>query len=229
MINHLGTHLPYVQLNELKGKLIVIEGPDGSGRSTQILEIKQWLEVLGYSVYDTGIKRSSLVGEELHKILQGNTLSHRTMTLFYATDFADQLVNNIIPALRSGAIVLCDRYIYTLMARHIVRQGQKEWVEALFSFALKPHIVMYLKVSEDILISRNIQKNSHFNYWESGLDLGNSESVYDSFKTYQSQLKSIFLSFCDSHKLQIIDGDLHKDTITDQLKLAIKPILNLTL
>ena len=92
MINHLGTHLPYVQLNELKGKLIVIEGPDGSGRSTQILEIKQWLEVLGYSVYDTGIKRSSLVGEELHKILQGNTLSHRTMTLFYATDFADQLV-----------------------------------------------------------------------------------------------------------------------------------------
>jgi dTMP kinase len=116
-----GTRLPGCDASQLRGKLIVLEGADGSGRSTQIEQLNAWLENLGYATVNVGLKRSMLVAEELDTAQQGNILSHTTRSLFYATDFADQLENRIIPALKAGFIVVADRYIYTLMARDIVR------------------------------------------------------------------------------------------------------------
>lgn len=129
-----GTPLPGCDPRQLQGKLIVLEGADGSGRSTQIEMINAWLENLGYATVNVGLKRSTLVAEELDAAQQGNVLGHTTRSLFYATDFADQLENRIIPALRAGFIVVADRYIYTLMARDIVRGADREWVKSLISY-----------------------------------------------------------------------------------------------
>ncbi len=139
-----GTAPPGVDLGELHGKLIVIEGADGSGRSTQIRVLREWLEGEGQAVVDFGLRRSTLVSSELSKAKQGNILGHLTRSLFYATDFVDQMENVIVPALRAGFVVLCDRYIYTLMARDVVRGARREWVESLFSVAIVPDVVFYL-------------------------------------------------------------------------------------
>src|SRR5688572_31437762 len=114
-----GHGLPGVDLEKLGGKLIAVEGADGSGRSTQIAKLVDWLEASGHATVQVGLKRSTLVSEELEKAQQGNILSHTTLSLFYATDFADQMENIIMPALRAGFMVLADRYIYTLMARDL--------------------------------------------------------------------------------------------------------------
>ncbi len=116
-----GKFLPGMRLSDLSGKLIVIEGTDGAGRTTQIDLLKPWLEELGHAVLDTGMTRSRLAGDGIRRAKEGNNLGHVTQSLFYATDFIDRLENDIIPALRAGFIVLTDRYIYSLMARAIVR------------------------------------------------------------------------------------------------------------
>src|SRR5688572_20504501 len=126
-----GHGIPEVDLQKLAGKLIVVEGADGSGRSTQIARVVDWLEASGHATVQVGLKRSTLVSEELEKAQQGNILSHTTLSLFYATDFADQLENIIMPALRAGFMVLADRYIYTLMARDLVRGMDETWLKNL--------------------------------------------------------------------------------------------------
>src|SRR6476661_3388510 len=143
--------LPNVNLDELKGKLVVIEGTDGVGRSTHTNLLKQWLENNGHAVLDTGMTRSALAGAGLKAAKEGHTLGWITMTLFYATDFADRLENEIIPALRAGFIVLTDRYIYSLMARATVRGADAQWVKGVYEFALKPDTVVYLRANVDDL------------------------------------------------------------------------------
>jgi dTMP kinase len=130
-----GEGLPDVDLDELKGKLIVLEGTDGVGRSTHIRLLKDSLENSGHAVLDTGMTRSALAGKRLKLAKEGHTLGGITMSLFYATDFADRLENEIIPALRAGFIVLTDRYIYSLMARAIVRGADPEWLREVYGFA----------------------------------------------------------------------------------------------
>ena len=136
-----GHGIPKVELEKLAGRLIVVEGADGSGRSTQIAMLVQWLEGSGHATTQVGLKRSSLVSEELEQAQQGNILSRTTLSLFYATDFADQLENIILPALKSGFIVLADRYIYTLMARDMVRGMDEAWLRNLYGIALEPDAV----------------------------------------------------------------------------------------
>ena len=128
----IGHSLPGVKPGELTGRLIVIEGADGSGRSTQIRRLVDWLEASGHATTQVGLKRSNLASEELESAKNGNILNRTTLSLFYATDFADQLENIIIPSLRAGFIVLADRYIYTLMARDMVRGLDKDWVKSLY-------------------------------------------------------------------------------------------------
>src|SRR5215813_11851303 len=138
--NFFGEGLPEIDLDELKGKLIVIEGTDGVGRSTHVGLLKQWLENHGHAVLDTGMTRSALAGAGLKVAKEGHTLGWITMSLFYATDFADRLENEMIPALRAGFIVITDRYIYSLMARALVRGADPEWVRQVHDFALKPDV-----------------------------------------------------------------------------------------
>src|SRR5580765_5534724 len=165
-----GQGLPAVEAGELKGKLVVVEGTDGVGRSTHIGLLKEWLEGKGHAVLGTGMTRSALAGKGLKAAKEGHTLGGITMSLFYATDFADRLENEMIPALRAGFVVLTDRYIYSLMARSIVRGADPEWIRDVCSFALKPDAVFYLRLKVDDLITRVIQ-TSGFDYWESGMDL----------------------------------------------------------
>src|SRR5882757_7323307 len=187
-----GHGIPGVNLEELVGKLIVVEGADGSGRSTQIAQLVDWLETSGHATVQVGLKRSTLVSEELDRAQEGNTLSRTTLSLFYATDFADQLENIILPALRAGQMVLADRYIYTLMARDIVRGMDEKWLKNLYGMALVPDAVFYLNVAPEELIQRNFAKNQALDYWESGMDLGLSRDMFDSFVKYQTAMGKIF-------------------------------------
>lgn len=226
MAKFYGEGLPHCDVRTLSGKLLVIEGADASGRTSQINAIKSWLENQGYSVIDVGIKRSTLVSEELIEAQKGNTLFHTTMSLFYATDFADQLENKIIPALRSGAVVLCDRYIYTLMARDTVRGASPGWLEKIYEFALIPHLVLYLQVDPERLVERYFEKNLRLGYWESGMDLGLAGNVFDSFILYQKKIKEAFLELRKKFPFHIIDGHQSIEEITKEIQRNISPILD---
>jgi dTMP kinase len=222
-----GKGLPNVDLALLKGKLIVIEGADGSGRSTQIALLRDWLERLGYPTAEIGLKRSNLVGRELEEVKQGNILSPLTFSLFYATDFADQLENIIIPALRADFIVLADRYIYTLMARDIVRGVDPEWVKEMYSIALVPDAVFYLKVSPQELAERNFRKNGMLDYWESGMDIQRSGDMFDCFTRYQRQMQKLFLTMQRSYGFEIINANRSPRPISRDLSAKIESLLGL--
>jgi dTMP kinase len=222
-----GRALPNVDLSLLKGKLIVIEGADGSGRSTQIAPLRDWLERLGYPTAEIGLKRSTLVGRELEEVKRGNILSPLTFSLFYATDFIDQLENIIIPALRADFIVLADRYIYTLMARDIVRGVDPEWVKEMYSIALVPDAVFYLKVSPQELAERNFRKNGMLDYWESGMDIQRSGDMFDCFIRYQRQMQKQFLTMQRIYNFEIINANRSPQPISQELKAKIERLMGL--
>src|SRR5437764_13986494 len=201
-----GHGVPRVELEKLAGKLIVVEGADGSGRSTQIAHLVQWLEGGGHATVQVGLKRSTLVSEELEQAKQGNILSRTTLSLFYATDFADQLENMILPALKAGFVVLADRYIYTLMARDMVRGMDEAWLKNLYGLALEPDAVFYLPVEPQELVQRNLAKNATLDYWDSGMDLGLFRDMFDSFLKYQTAMQSAFKELQKTYGFQIVDA-----------------------
>jgi dTMP kinase len=212
-----GEGLPEIDLNELKGKLIVLEGTDGVGRSTHIGLLKQWLENHGHAVLDTGMTRSALAGKRLKQAKEGHTLGGITMSLFYATDLADRLENEIIPALRAGFIVLTDRYIYSLMARAIVRGADPEWMSEVYGFALKPDAIFYLRVGIDDLVTRVLQSTG-FEYWESGMDLHMGEDLYESFVRYQKWLLAEFDKMVEVYGFQPIDASGTVEEVFKELR-----------
>ncbi len=220
-----GKGLPDVNPESLKGKLIVIEGPDGSGRSTQVEFIKAWLESRGHAIVDVGLKRSNLVSKQLSQILQGNVLNPVTLSLFYATDFADQLENIIVPALKAGFMVLADRYIYTLMARDIVRGADRPWVESIYGMAVVPDVVFYLKINPKPLVERNFLKNATLNYWESGMDLGLSRDMFDSFIRYQRLIQAEFMRMHAIYGFNIVDANRSARRVSLELQAKIENLL----
>jgi len=223
-----GRPLPEVRDTNFAGKLFAIEGADGSGRSTQIAQLSQWLEANGFAVRHMGLRRSNLVAEELEDAKQGNVLTHTTLSLFYATDFFDQLVHEIIPALRAGLIVLADRYIYTLMARDIVRGAERAWTRNLYSPALLPDAVFYFRVGARQLVERNFQKNPTLDYWESGMDLGLSRDMFDSFVKYQRLLATEYQRLAKDHAFTVINANLRVETMQRDLRRQIGRHLGLT-
>src|SRR4026209_2696185 len=152
-----GRGIPSLPIHEYPGKLIAIEGTDGVGRSTQIQLLREWLEVQGYGVIETGWTRSELMQPTIELAKASNTLNKLTFVLLYATDFADRLEKEIIPALKAGFIVLSDRYVFTAMARAGVRGVDRTWMRNLYGFAIAPHLVFYLKIDEKMLIRRVLQ------------------------------------------------------------------------
>jgi dTMP kinase len=220
-----GQGLPRLDAQTLTGKLIVVEGADGSGRSTQISRLVQWLEGCGHHTVQVGLKQSSLVSEELEQAQQGNILSRTTLSLFYATDFADQLENNILPALRAGSMVLADRYIYTLMARDLVRGMDEDWLRNLYGIALVPDAVFYLEVRPELLVQRVCAKNQALDYWESGLDLGLSRDMFDSFLKYQGLMRETFRRLQGTYGFQIVNGERSPAEINEDLKRKIEDVL----
>jgi len=220
-----GHGIPGVVPEELVGKLIAVEGADGSGRSTQIARLVQWLETCGHATVQVGLKRSTLVSEELDRAQEGNILSRTTLSLFYATDFADQLENIILPALKAGFIVLADRYIYTLMARDMVRGMDEAWLKNIYGVALEPDAVFYLAVEAEELVQRNLSKSATLDYWESGMDLGFSRDMFDSFVQYQNAMQSAFRQLQKIYGFNIVDGNRPVDAINGELQKKITAVL----
>jgi dTMP kinase len=220
-----GRGLPGVSPKELGGKLIVLEGADGSGRSTQAELLTAWLERKGFATVNVGLNRSTLVSRELSRAKQGNVLSRRTLSLFYATDFADQLENRIVPALKAGFVVLADRYIYTLIARDVARGGDRAWLESLYGIAIVPDIVFYLRVSPRQLIERNFQKHATLDYWESGMDLGLSSDMFESFLKFQGLIQAEFERMQRTYGFDILNGNRSIRAVAKDLQARVEPIL----
>jgi len=220
-----GVVLPRMNLADLTGKLIVIEGTDGVGRTTQINLLKPWLEQQGRAVLETGITRSSLAGRGIKQAKAGHTLGRVTLSLFYATDFADRLENEIVAALRAGFVVLTDRYIYSLMARAIVRGVDANWIRHVYSFAPKPDAVFYLRISVDELIPRVVFSRG-FNYWESGMDVHPSEDMYESFRKYQTALLVQFDRLAEEYGFEVVDASPDSRTVFDRLRDGVARVLS---
>jgi len=222
-----GRALPELKDTAFPGRLLVLEGPDGSGRSTQILRLSSWLEANGYAVQFMGLSRSHLAAEELEEAKQSNLLTRTTRSLFYATDFFEQLINVIVPALRAGFIVIADRYIYTLMAREIVRGTDREWVRNVYNGALLPDAVFYIKVGARNLIERNFLKKATLDYWESGMDLGLSRDMFESFVKYQRLIQTEFTRMQSEFEFETVNGNLGIDRIQQNLRKSISRLLQI--
>ena len=226
LLQFYGEGLPYLKNTEIKGRLIVIEGPDGSGRSTQIQTIIAKLESDGHAVVNTGLKRSELIGQGILDAKQKLPLGKKTLTLFYAADFVDQLEHKIIPALQAGYIVLADRYIYTLIARGIVRGLSRRWSHDLFGFAPKADLVFYIDVKPDELFHRVFQKYGTLDYYESGADIGFSDDLYDSFIQYQLRMAKQFATMAKQYHMVRIDGNKSIPEVNAALQTRIDKYLN---
>jgi dTMP kinase len=220
-----GQGIPRVDPQELSGKLIVIEGADGVGRSTQIRLLKQWLETKGHAVLASRMTRSALAGKGLRQAKKGTTLGRVTMALFYASDFADRLQHEVIPALKAGFIVLTDRYVYTLAARALVRGIDPNWIREVYGFALQPDRIFYLRAGVDDLVTRVLQKGG-FDYWESGMDLHLGDDMYESFVEYQNRITGQFDKMIEDYGFGVIDASRSVPEVFTVLKDQISEVVN---
>jgi dTMP kinase len=222
--SYYGYGIPYLPIEGYPGKIIAVEGTDGVGRSTQISLLREWLEVQGYGVIETGWTRSELMQPTIDLAKASNTLNKLTFVLLYATDFADRLEKEIIPALKAGFIVLSDRYIFTAMARAGVRGVDRAWIRNLYGFAIAPHLVFYLKVDEKTLIRRVLQARG-MDYWESGMDLKLGDDIYESFRAYQRALLKEYASMSDEFGFRVLDARRKIEVIQDELRRQIGAFL----
>ncbi len=210
--------LPGIDPAELHGKLVVIEGPDAVGRSTQVARLRQWLEQEGHAVLDTGMARSALAGKGIKEAMLGNTLGPIAMTLFYTTDFADRLENEIVPALRAGFVVLIDRYIFSIMARAVARGEDRRWIEQVAGFALVPHAVYYLRAGVDDLVRRVVLGRGAFDYWESGMDMRFGADMHEGFVRYQSRIIRALDLMAKRYDFTVVDASRPADAIFKELQ-----------
>jgi len=219
-----GSGLPYVEMGSYPGKIIALEGTDGVGRSTQIRLLREWLEVQGYGVVETGWTRSVLMQPTIELAKSSNTLNKLTFVLLYATDFADRLEKEIIPALKAGFVVLADRYIFTALARARVRGVDRAYLRNLYGFALAPHLVFYLRIDVDTLIARVLQSGG-MDFWESGMDMKLGDDIYESFRTYQTKLLREYNALADEFGFRTLDARQPIDRIQQELRRQIGPFL----
>ncbi|MGH9738718.1 MAG: dTMP kinase [Candidatus Acidiferrales bacterium] len=216
-----GTPLPGVNPEELSGSLIVVEGTDGSGRSTQIALLTEWLESEGFAVETMGLRRSFLVGDDIDALLAENAVTRMTLALMYSTDFFDQLERRILPALRSGLIVLADRYIFTLIARAAVRGIGRDYLHGIYEIALRPDLTFWLDVRPEVAFDREFKKSQTISYWESGRDMSLSNDLFQSFIRYQSMIKREFEYLSKRHGFLEMDGEASVSEVNRELRKKI--------
>jgi dTMP kinase len=219
-----GERPPGIEWSDLPGRLIVIEGTDGVGRSTHVRLLKEWLEARGYAVVNTGLRRSRLAGRGIERAKRGNTLDPLTLNLLYATDFWDQMERQTLPALRAGMVALVDRYIFSLIVRARVRGLSAEWLENLYGFALVPDLVVYLDIDIDHLVPR-VLSTTGFDYWESGQDYLPNPDVYHNFVEHQTRLLSEFRRLAREHAFTTVDARGSISEVFDGLCQVIEPVL----
>ena len=207
--------------SEITGSLVVIEGMDGSGRSTQIALLQEWLESEGFAVQTSGLRRSNLVGRDIDELLAKNAVTRLTLALMYATDFFDQVEHRILPALRSGTVVLADRFIFTLIARGVVRGINRDYMGGLYAMALRPHLTFWLNVRPETAFGREFKKAQAISYWEAGRDMSLSHDLYWSFIRYQTMIKREFEVMAKRHGFIELDGEASVSTVNKQLRQRI--------
>ena len=222
-----GTALPGLEREPYPGKLIVIEGTDGVGRSTHIALLRSWLESRGHAVLDTGMTRSVLAGRGIKEAKRGHTLGRLTMQLFYATDFADRLENEMLPALRAGFIVFTDRYIYSAIARAVMRGADPSWMRSIYGIALVPDAIFYLRIqSATELVTRLLESGRGFDYWESGMDVHVSTDFYDSFIEYQTRLLREFDRMTGEYGFRVVDASRSVRRVAADLRRTVARVID---
>jgi dTMP kinase len=219
-----GHGLPYARIDDLKGALITLEGTDGVGRTTQMSSLKQWLEVQGYGVIETGWTRSELMSETIMAAKAGHSLNNLTFSLLYATDFADRLEKIVIPALRSGFVVLADRYVFTAFARSIVRGAAPAWIRNVFGFAVNPDLTLYLKLDVDALLPRLLESR-RIDFWEAGMDMHLGTDVYESCRRYQWRLIREYNRMARQYGFVSIDASLSPDEVQARIRRRVQMLL----
>jgi dTMP kinase len=215
----------FTRTKPLPGRLIVLEGTDGVGRSTQIALLREWVESRGYAVQSTGLKRSALAGGGIKEAMRGHTLGNLTANLYYATDMVDRLEKIIMPALRAGFVVLTDRYIYSIIARAMVRGVDPAWIRDVFGFALVPDLVLYLHADMPHLVPRVLNARG-FDYWESGMDFLANRDYYEAFVEYQSRLLAQFETMVDEYDFHRIDATQSIREVFQSLTIEIDKVLS---
>jgi dTMP kinase len=192
--------------HEYRGKLFVVEGVDGSGKTTQLALLAKWLSAAGQPVFVTEWNSSALVKAATKTGKKKNSLTPMTFSLLHATDFADRLLYNIIPPLKAGMIVLADRYAYTAFARDAARGVDRKWVRELYSFAVKPDLAVYFKVPIEVSADRLLARRVKLKFYEAGMDMGWSSSLVESFKMFQGKVLSEYDRLVDEFGLSVVNA-----------------------
>ena len=221
-----GAGLPKCDVSNLPGHLIVVEGADGVGRSTHIELLQGWLEGHGFAVSTTGLTRSALTAKGIEDAKEGHNFDRTTMALFYATDLADRIQNEIIPSLRSGFVVLADRYVFTMMARGAARGLDREWLAGLYGFALIPQRVFFLRLDPDELIRRTLRRGGELDYWEAGRDIGLAPDLYTSFRKYQALLLKEFDRMTERYEFTTFDASRSVEEVQNDLRRELAEMLD---
>ena len=201
----------YGQPHQYPGRLIIVEGIDGSGKSTQLQLLQRWLVSQGRTVFFTEWNSSKLVKETTKLGKKNRTLTPLTFSLIHATDFADRLFYHMIPPLKAGMIVLADRYVYTAFARDVARGCDRAWVRKLYAFAIRPDIAFYFKVPVDVSLGRILSGRAKVKYYEAGMDLNLSQDPVESFSRFQSRILEEYDRVVEEHKLTVIDATAEID------------------
>ena len=215
---------PGIGGDPMPGRLIVVEGTDGVGRSTQIAMLKEWLEAEGYAVLDTGFRRSGLAAGGIDRAMRGHTLDPLTLNLFYATDFWDRLEKSIIPALQAGKVALVDRYIFSIIARARVRGVPARWLDDVFEFAIIPDQVFYLDIDVQHLLPR-VLASRELDHWESGEDYLRGKDLHENFIQYQSALISEFRYLAQQHDFETVDARRSLREVFETLQVGVATVV----
>ena len=209
----------------IDGKLIIVEGIDGSGKSTQVRLLEKWLRYIGIPVFFTEWNSSEQVKEIISKGKKKNLLTPTTFSLLHATDFAARYERNIFPLLRAGYVVLADRYIYTAFARDVVRGCSPEWVRHVYSLAVKPDIAFYFRVPVEVSFDRIVRNRPKLKYYEAGMDLNLSNDPYESYRIFQGRIIDEYESMVQTEGLTVIDGTKDIEEQQEQMRKKVMEIL----
>ncbi|MGI0033668.1 MAG: dTMP kinase [Nitrososphaeraceae archaeon] len=221
--NSIGKSIP------IKGKLIVVEGIDGSGKSTQLRLLQKWFISRNIPVFFTEWNSSETVKQITKKGKKCGRLTPITFSLLHATDFADRYERNILPLLHAGYVVLADRYVYTAYARDIVRGCNPDWVKKIYEFAIKPEIVFYFRVPIDVAVDRILSGRPKLKYYEAGMDLNLSNDPYESYRIFQSRIIDQYESLSLSESFTVVDGTMEIEESQKLLRSIVMKLLPLNI
>lgn len=220
-----GDGLPGIETHDLGGMLIVVEGGDSSGCSTQTLMLRDALERLGYPTAEIGLGKSEFVGPDLQEALKSNILCPITSSLFHATELADQIEKKLIPSLRAGFFVIADRYIYSLYVKDLLRGGDSRWIRSVYGFAIVPDCIFYLDVPPKVQAQWSFVKRGTLDYWQAGRDVVHAPDLYQGFIQYQTKAARAFKAVAHEYKFEVIDGDRDPQIVHDSIRQRLQKIL----